>query len=82
MIKAIGIALNGLNAATQRLNASASNIANLTTAGSLEEGGQAPYTPLTTVSKSLGEPTGGVRTDVVPKTRPSSRPTIPTPLRG
>ncbi len=70
MIKAIGIALNGLNAATQRLNASASNIANLTTAGSLEEGRQAPYTPLTTVSKSLGEPTGGVRTDVVPKNPP------------
>lgn len=70
MIKAIGIALTGLNAATQRLNASASNIANLTTEGSLEEGGQAPYSALTTVSKSLGNTPGGVRTDVVAKNPP------------
>lgn len=70
MIKAIGIALNGLNAATQKLTASASNIANISTVGSLEEGEQQPYVPLTTVSKALGPETGGVRTDVVPKNPP------------
>ncbi|MCB1680417.1 MAG: flagellar biosynthesis protein FlgC [Rhodospirillales bacterium] len=52
------------------MNASASNIANLTTEGSLEEGGQAPYSALTTVSKSLGNTPGGVRTDVVAKNPP------------
>lgn len=70
MIKAIGIALNGLNAATQRAAASASNIANVTTVGSIEEGGQAPYAALTTVSKTLGPETGGLRTDVVQKDPP------------
>lgn len=70
MIKAIGIALNGLNAATQRAAASASNIANINTVGSLEESGQAPYSALTTVSKTLGPETGGLRTDVVQKDPP------------
>ncbi len=70
MIKAIGIALNGLNAATQRAAASASNIANINTVGSLEEGGQPPYSALTTVSKTLGPETGGLRTDVVQKDPP------------
>lgn len=70
MIKAIGIALNGLNAATQRAAASASNIANIGTVGSVEEGGQTPYAALTTVSKALGPETGGLRTDVVQKDPP------------
>lgn len=70
MIKSIGIALNGLNAASQRVAASASNIANVHTVGSIEEGGQEPYAALTTVSKALGPETGGVRTDVVRKDPP------------
>ncbi len=45
MINAIQTALSGLTAASKQANASASNIANQQTAGSLEEGGQAPYTP-------------------------------------
>lgn len=48
MVNTITIALSGLEAASKRLQASASNIANLQTVGSLEEGGQAPYTPLAT----------------------------------
>lgn len=71
MTNAIGIALSGLNAATQRVSASASNIANALTSGSLEEGGKPAYTPLTTVSKSQGQ-TGGVLTDIVPKDNPFS----------
>lgn len=70
MIKAIGIALNGLNAASQRAAASASNIANINTVGSLEEGGQPPYAALTTVSGAIAPETGGVRTDVVQKDPP------------
>ena len=66
MVNAITIALSGLTSATQRLNASASNIANASTSGSLEPGGQAPYTPLTTQSRAQGD-TGGVLTDVVPR---------------
>ncbi len=63
MINAINIALTGLDAATKKLAASASNIANLQTVGSLDEGGQAPYTPLTT--QQTAEENGGVRAQVV-----------------
>jgi len=67
MTNAIGIALTGLNSASLRLNASASNIANLNTVGSLTDENNAPYTPITTQSKSLGSVTGGVQTDVIPQ---------------
>ena len=66
MINAIGIALTGLNSASLRLNASASNIANLSTVGSLTDPDSAPYTPVTTQSTALGE-IGGVKTQIVPK---------------
>lgn len=65
MTNAIGIALSGLNSATTRLNASASNIANALTSGSLEDGGQAPYTPLETVQSS--QEGGGVSAKVTPR---------------
>lgn len=68
MINAIGIALSGLNAATQRVNAAASNVANVTTAGSLEEGGKAPYDALE-ARQSTNEQ-GGVRSEVVSAGRP------------
>lgn len=68
MVNAIGIALSGLTSASLRLQASASNIANAFTSGSLEEGGQPPYTPLTTVSRAQGAETGGVLTEIVPRT--------------
>ncbi len=67
MTNAIGIALTGLNSASLRLNASASNIANLNTVGSLTDENNAPYTPITTQSKSLGSVTGGVQTDIIPQ---------------
>lgn len=73
MINAIGIALSGLAAATNRLNTTASNIANLTTTGSLADGGRSPYTPLTTTQQattdSNGNPTG-VSSQVVPRSNP------------
>jgi flagellar basal-body rod protein FlgC len=69
MINAIGIALTGLNSASQKLNAGASNIANAFTSGSLEDDGKPPYTPLTTVSKSQGI-AGGVQTQIVPRSEP------------
>lgn len=68
MLSAINIALSGLESATQKLNTSAANIANLQTAGSLEPGGQAPYTPVTTVQETTDN--GGVATYVVPKNDP------------
>ena len=68
MIDVIKTALSGLNASSQKLAASASNIANIDTVGSLEDGGQAPYTPLTTTqSTGVG---GGVTSKVVPKNNP------------
>ncbi len=72
MIKAIQTALSGLHSSTKRLNASASNIANLQTTGSLEEGKQAPYSALTTTSKTqvIGGEGAGVQTDIVPKDTP------------
>lgn len=63
MINTISIALSGLNAATNKLNASASNVANVTTAGSLEDGKQAPYDALTTTQTA--QENGGVRSEVV-----------------
>ncbi len=73
MINAINIALSGLNAAKQRLNVTASNIANLQTVGSLDPGGQAPYTPLTTQQTALTDQDGngtGVRSEVIPRSQP------------
>lgn len=66
MINTIGIALTGLNSASLRLNASASNIANAGTSGSLTDTENAPYTPLDAQSKALGT-TGGVATALTPR---------------
>ncbi|MDH5722656.1 MAG: flagellar basal body protein [Alphaproteobacteria bacterium] len=70
MTNAITIALSGLNSAAQRVSAAASNIANAFTSGSLEEGEQAPYTPLDTTSKA--DALGGVQTRVIPRDNPFS----------
>lgn len=70
MINAILTGLSGLHAATKKLEASASNIANLQTAGSLEAGKQAPYTPIGTQQSTVTDSSGnglGVRSDYVPK---------------
>ena len=68
MIKAVNIALTGLDAATKKLNATASNIANLQTVGSLEDGKQAPYTLLTTLQTS--DENGGVRSEIAARNNP------------
>lgn len=73
MVSAINIALTGLDSATKRLNASAANIANLQTAGSLEQGGQAAYTPLTTTQQAMTDGNGnplGVQSGYIPVSEP------------
>ena len=72
----INIGLSGLEAATKRLQASASNIANFTTTGSLEEGQQAPFIPITTTQRAqlVGGDVSGVRSDF----RPIDQPFVPT----
>lgn len=73
MLSAITIALSGLEAASKRLSAGASNIANVQTSGSLEPGGQAPYTPLDTRQSAQTDTQGngqGVRSDFVPRQNP------------
>ena len=69
MTSAIGIALTGLHSASLRLNASASNIVNVNTVGSLTDADNPPYTPLTTQSKAVDVP-GGVQTQLIPKSDP------------
>lgn len=74
MINAIYTALSGMHAAQNRVAASASNIANMTTNGALKPAdGPAPYTPVTTtqsaVTSANGEP-GGAQSHVVPTNRP------------
>lgn len=68
MIKAINIALTGLDAASKKLNASASNIANISTSGSLGDNGPAPYTPQTTTQKTTE--VGGVTTTTIDRKNP------------
>jgi flagellar basal-body rod protein FlgC len=74
MINAIQIALSGLNAASRRAEASASNIANLTTIGSLDPAaGSPPYQALTTAQTAISGQNGetlGVRADIIPSSRP------------
>lgn len=73
MLNTISIALSGLNAATNRVSASASNVANMMSAGSLEAGKQAPYDALTTRQSALADTQGngtGVRSQIVSAGRP------------
>ncbi len=73
MLGPIGIALSGLTAASKKVEASASNIANLQTVGSLEDGKQKPYTPLTTTQTAVTDDNGnglGVTSNFAPKGDP------------
>lgn len=73
MISSLGIALTGLEAATKKISAAASNIANAGTTGSLENGKQAPYTPITTQQTAQTDTQGngqGVRANFVPRPNP------------
>ncbi len=73
MVNSISISLSGLEAASKKINASASNIANMQTVGSLEAGGQEPYTPITTINKAVTDLQGngqGVQAEFAPKKNP------------
>lgn len=74
MINTIQIALSGMNAASRKVEASASNIANMTTTGALTpENGPAPYQPVTVAQSAIALPngeSGGVRADTVLTARP------------
>jgi flagellar basal-body rod protein FlgC len=75
MINSISIALSGLESATKKLQATASNIANMQTVGSLEPGGTPPYTPITT--QQTAQEDGGVRTEYVARNNPFSSAYMP-----
>ncbi|MCB9990541.1 MAG: flagellar biosynthesis protein FlgC [Rhodospirillales bacterium] len=73
MINTIQIALSGLFASQKKADASAANIANLTTAGSIDDPGNAPYSARTTVQSTITDSDGnalGVKSDVIPKKTP------------
>lgn len=72
MINAIQTALSGLFASQKKLAASASNIANVTTAGALDNPDRAPYSAVTTVQEAVtGAGEGrGVKSTVIPKNTP------------
>ncbi len=69
-ISAVSIATSGMRAADARLNAAASNIANVQSAGSLADPAQAPYQPIDAVSKDIG--TSGTPSGVVTSYQPRS----------
>jgi flagellar basal-body rod protein FlgC len=77
MIPALSTALSGMQAATARLAASASNVANVRSTGPLPGPGLAPadgrraYVPVDVVQRS--DPTGGVATAYAPR-RPAHGP--------
>jgi len=77
MINAIQIALSGLTAATKKTEAAASNIANLTTTGSLTDPENAPYNAVTTVQKATSDQNGN-GTGVQSKIIPANKPFVPT----
>ncbi len=74
MINAIQIALSGLNAASRRVEASASNIANMSSFGALDSAnGPSPYQALTTTQTAVTSSGGdgvGVQADIISTNRP------------
>lgn len=73
MVNAIQTALSGLLASTRQISASAQNIANLNTSGSLSGTGQQAYTPVTTRQTALSDAQGnglGVSSEIVPRSNP------------
>lgn len=66
MLGSISTALSGLLASSKRVEASASNIANVSTGGALDpKDGQQAYTPLDVAQETTG--TGGVKADFIPR---------------
>lgn len=74
MLNAIQTALSGLAASVKRVDASAQNIANSRTSGSLIDAENSPYTPVTTVQQAQGENTGG---GVTAENIPIDQPFVP-----
>jgi len=74
MINTIQIALSGMMAASRKVEASAANIANMTTGGALDPAdGSAPYQAVTTAQTSITGANGeglGVRSEIIPTNRP------------
>ena len=73
MINTIKIALSGMVAASKKSEAVASNIANMTTAGALEDPKNAPYSALTSVQTAQRGTAGngqGVKAEIVSKNMP------------
>jgi len=68
MINTIQIALSGLHANSKKVEASAANIANMTSSGRLSGEGQQPYSAVTTVQEATES--GGVKTTIVAKNPP------------
>lgn len=71
MENTIGIAISGLNSAALRLQASASNISNIRTTGSLTDPDKPAYEAQTTQSTSLSQG-GGVHTEIVTREPPTT----------
>lgn len=71
MINAITTALSGLLASTKRVEASASNIANISTVGAIDANNDpAPYSAVTTIQSAITDNAGnggGVKADIIPK---------------
>jgi flagellar basal-body rod protein FlgC len=79
MVDAIGIALSGTTAETRRMEASASNIANLRSRGALpgsDATGPKPYEPLTTSQSDVRTADGG-GSGTRAAYRPLNRPFVP-----
>lgn len=73
MINTIQIALSGLFAGQKKMEASATNIANMTTSGSLTDPGHPPYSAVTTAQQAISAGEGsaqGVKSTVIPKNTP------------
>lgn len=68
MMNTIQNVLSGLVASSKKIEANASNIANADTAGSLEEGKQAPYAPVDIVDTTTAN--GGVKSEAIPRPSP------------
>ena len=73
MINALQTALSGLLAASKKVEAGAANIANLTTAGSLDDPDYPPYAAQTVTQTAVTDSGGnglGVKSEIVSRDKP------------
>lgn len=69
MVNTINIAITGLNAATRKMEAAASNIANVSTSGAVDGNENPPYDPLTTI-QTADKNGAGVKSRLMASGRP------------